>query len=138
MNIVQQIVGLIAGLIFGVGLSFAGMTDPEVVRAFLNPLGDWNYSLMFVMGSAIAVTAPAYYFIFKREKPLFSDSFQISELKQIDKKLIFGGVLFGVGWGVYGLCPGPAIVQLLSFQMEIIIFVLAMILGMIITEKVSA
>lgn len=137
MRVSQSVSSLLAGVLFGVGLALSGMLDPEIVKAFLNPFGDWNYSLALVMASAIGVTAPAYYFIFKRERPVLSDKFHISDLKHIDKKLIAGGVLFGVGWGVYGLCPGPAVAQLLSVQLEVFVFVLAMTAGMMLTEKYS-
>ncbi|PCI46084.1 MAG: YeeE/YedE family protein [Moraxellaceae bacterium] len=137
MKLSQIIVSLVSGMLFGIGLALSGMMDPKIVTAFLNPFGDWNYSLAFVMASAISVTAPAFYFIFKKNKPILDDSFYVSDLKNIDKKLLIGGALFGIGWGIYGLCPGPAIAQLFSYQPEIIIFVFAMMGGMLATEKLS-
>lgn len=137
MNIPQVLASLASGILFGLGLALSGMMDPKIVIAFLNPLGDWNYSLAFVMASAISVTAPAFYFIFKKDKPILNDKFYISDLKNIDKNLLIGGALFGIGWGIYGLCPGPAIAQLLSYQPEIIVFLVAMMGGMLATEKFS-
>jgi len=137
MKHLQIITSIFAGLLFGLGLALSGMLDPAIVTAFLTPLNNWDYSLILVMGSAIGVTAPSYYFIFKNKAPLFDTEFHISQIKQIDKPLITGAALFGIGWGIYGLCPGPAIAQLFSFQFEPILFILTMALSMFITDKFS-
>lgn len=137
MKLLPALSSLIAGTIFGLGLAFSGMTDPSVVLSFLDPLGDWNYSLMFVMASAIIVTASGFRFIFKREAPILESQFFLANQTQIDKRLLAGSALFGIGWGIYGLCPGPAIAALSSLNSQALIFVVSMAVGMILTEKIS-
>lgn len=100
---------LIAGLIFGLGLTVSGMVNPAKVLAFLDVLGDWDPSLAFVMGAALAVTAIGYRFAWRRPSPVFADKFQLPGNRAIDTRLAVGSALFGAGWGLVGLCPGPAL-----------------------------
>ena len=99
----------IAGLIFGVGLTISQMINPAKVLAFLDISGDWDPSLAFVMGGALITTFIGYKFILRNSTPLFEKGFQLPTRKDIDAPLIIGASLFGIGWGLVGLCPGPAI-----------------------------
>jgi len=128
-NIFQVLSALGAGLLFGQGLIVSRMIDPKKVMDFLDIFGDWDPSLAFVMVGAIAVTSIGYRVLFKRQKPLFADMFRLPVSTQIDRKLIGGAALFGVGWGLAGLCPGPALVDLGLGLTSVSIFVLFMILG---------
>jgi len=105
----RSLAALASGLVFGVGLTVAEMTNPAKVLAFLDLLGDWDPSLAFVMGAALAVTAAGYRIVWRAAKPAFGERFQTPENREIDARLAAGAVLFGVGWGLVGLCPGPAI-----------------------------
>ena len=105
----SNIVTLAVGLIFGFGLALAGMTHTEKVLGFLDVAGNWDASLLFVLGGAVCVTLISFRFILKQAKPVFAPTFLLSELHQIDKSLVVGAALFGIGWGISGYCPGPAI-----------------------------
>jgi uncharacterized membrane protein YedE/YeeE len=119
-----------AGLVFGIGLGLAGMTQPSKVIGFLDVLGAWDPSLAFVMIGAIAVHFSLSRLIRRRERPLLDARFHWPRARDIDRKLVIGSALFGVGWGLGGFCPGPAIVTLGSGSMAAIVFVGAMGLGM--------
>ena len=121
---------LLAGLVFGLGLIAAGMTDPMKVRAFLDLTGAWDPSLALVMGAAIAVGLPATLIARRRGRSWSGAPFEWPQSNAIDARLIGGGVLFGIGWGLAGLCPGPALVALGSGWGEAAIFVAAMLGGM--------
>jgi len=122
---------LICGLLFGAGLTVSQMVNPDKVINFLDVTGNWDPSLAFVMGAALLVFTPGYFFIIKsRDKPVLAPSFFIPTGKLIDRSLIIGAVLFGVGWGLSGICPGPAMTNLLGGETKIIIFVIAMLFGM--------
>ena len=108
----QLLTALAAGLLFGAGLVISGMTQPQKVLDFLNPLGQWDASLAFVMVGAIGVHASAYRLIRRRNTPLFAPAFRRPSRSAIDGQLLLGASLFGVGWGLSGYCPGPAIVSL--------------------------
>jgi len=118
-----------AGLLFGQGLIISRMIDPKKVMDFLDISGDWDPSLAFVMIGAIAVTSIGYRFLFKANSPLFADLFRLPLSKQIDSKLIGGAILFGIGWGLAGLCPGPALVDLSLGLPSVMLFVVAMVIG---------
>jgi uncharacterized membrane protein YedE/YeeE len=122
--------GLTAGFIFGLGLCLSGLADPAVVQGFLDVAGVWNPTLLFVMGAALTVTLIGYRLVFGRGRPLFSPRFNVPTAKVIDAALISGAVIFGVGWGLAGYCPGPAVVSLASGRPEVFVFVAAMIAGM--------
>jgi uncharacterized membrane protein YedE/YeeE len=121
----------VSGIIFAVGLSISGMTDPMKVKGFLDIFGDWDVALAFVMIGAIGFNFFAFKVI-KKGKPLFSASHSLPSRKDIDSKLILGSALFGVGWGLVGICPGPAIVNLATLEANAIVFVVSMSAGMLI------
>ncbi|MEK6245712.1 MAG: DUF6691 family protein [Pseudomonadota bacterium] len=118
-----------AGFLFGIGLWVSGMANPKKVLGFLDITGDWDASLMLVMGGAVAVTLVAFRFVLRRPAPLFDKRFFIPETKSIDFPLVAGSALFGVGWGIAGYCPGPALTALSTLSSETIVFVIAMIAG---------
>lgn len=127
------------GLLFGVGLIVAGMSDPAKVLNFLDvaAIGStWDASLMFVLGGAIAVTAVGYRLVMRRGQPLFDTQFHLPASDRIDRAVLVGPAIFGIGWGLVGLCPGPALVFLGTGRTEAIVFVLAMLAGMIIARQI--
>jgi uncharacterized protein len=133
----KNLIAFIVGLIFSIGLGYSGMTQPHVVKGFLDVFGDWNYALIGVMGGAIAVHAVVYALVKHRTSPLLDTKFHLPTRKDIDKKLILGAALFGLGWGWAGICPGPGIVSLVSGEKEIFIFIISMIVGMILFKFVE-
>ena len=132
----SRVTSLIAGIIFGIGLTISEMINPAKVLGFLNLFGGWDPSLAFVMIGALIITMP-FIFIFKKQKPLFAESFSISQKKDLDNKLIIGSVLFGAGWGLAGLCPGPAISSLALMNISSVIFIVAMFLGFYLTKFIQ-
>ncbi|MDC1135224.1 YeeE/YedE family protein [Alphaproteobacteria bacterium] len=120
----------ISGIIFGIGLALAGMLNPAKVAGFLNIFGLWDPSLMLVMAGGIAVNAAGYFLFLRSGKPLFASSFSLPEARQIDKKLIIGSVLFGVGWGLAGLCPGPVVASIGLDPLSILPFLAVMLAGL--------
>lgn len=129
MNVI--IASLLSGLLFGFGLIVSGMSNPARVLNFLDFSANWDATLAFVMGGAIAIAAPGIYWVRKRNKPLFADNFDIPTSKVIDSKLITGSAMFGIGWGISGFCPGPAVVAIASLQSDVLLFVGAMVVGML-------
>lgn len=126
----RNIAALIAGLIFGLGLTTSEMVNPAKVLAFLDLFGNWDPSLAFVMGAALIVTAMGYRLVWTRGRPVFADRFQVPGDRQIDTRLAVGAVLFGIGWGLVGLCPGPAISALTLGGAPVLLFLGAMAVGM--------
>jgi uncharacterized protein len=126
----RLIVALVAGLIFGVGLAVAEMVNPPKVLGFLDFTGDWDPSLLFVLGGAVVVTFIAFRFILKRDMPVFDNRFSLPNKTHIDGGLIVGAILFGIGWGLVGLCPGPAIAALAYGMEESVWFVVALLAGL--------
>lgn len=120
----------LTGLIFGVGLILSGMSNPLKVQNFLDVFGTWDPSLALVMGGAILIGIPGFFFVAKRKRPLFFHSFFAPAGGGADKKLIAGAAMFGVGWGIAGFCPGPAIVSVSLLNMNTLYFVGPMLLGM--------
>ncbi len=120
----------LVGLLFGLGLCLSGMTDPRKVLAFLDLAGDWDPSLAFVMGGAIIVAFVGFRVAGRRATSLSGEPFHLPAAKTIDARLIGGSLIFGAGWGLAGLCPGPAITDLGYFDGRIVLFVLSMIVGM--------
>ena len=118
------------GLIFALGLGIAGMTQPGKIVGFLDVFGNWNPSLMWVMVGAIAVHSLTYRLVIKRPSPILAGTFQIPTRKDIDVKLIAGAVLFGIGWGISGFCPAPAITSLVALDPNTYVFVGSMIFAM--------
>ena len=125
----KEFLSLFSGVIFSIGLIISGMINPNIVKGFLDIFRDWNYSLIFVMAGAIGVNIITFNLILKK-RPLLSDSFILPLKTQIDKNLIIGSMMFGAGWGLVGICPGPAIVNFATFKVQILIFIAAMTTGM--------
>ena len=125
-----QITALISGLIFGIGLAVSGMLDPSKVTGFLDLFGVWDPSLAFVMGGGVVVNFIGYRLLLKRGKPLFAATFNLSDKTAIDRPLLLGAGLFGVGWGIAGLCPGPGVASLLLTPEKAGGFVAFMIAGL--------
>ncbi|URD61113.1 YeeE/YedE family protein [Sphingomonas sp. KRR8] len=121
---------LLSGALFGGGLTIGGMTDPARVRGFLDLFGSWDPTLAFVMGGAVIVMAIAWSLQARMARPLFGERFALPDRTDFDGKLITGSALFGIGWGLGGLCPGPAIASLALAPAAVFPFVGAMILGM--------
>ena len=121
---------LFAGLLFGTGLILSGMANPTKVQNFLDVFGTWDPSLAFVMGGAILVTAPGFWFVQKRSTPFFHDMFHLPTSNDVDARLLTGAALFGVGWGLGGLCPGPVVTSLPFATTGVLVFVPTMLVGM--------
>lgn len=125
----KTVVSFACGFIFALGLGLSGMTQPSIVKGFLDVTGQWDWQLMGVMIGAISVHALTYRLIMKRTSPILDVQFHVPKKTVISKKLILGAALFGLGWGWAGICPGPAIVALASGKTKIIVFVSSMMLG---------
>jgi uncharacterized protein len=127
---VKLAIPFIAGLLFAVGLAIGGMTQPAKVVGFLDLFGDWDPSLAFVMGGALAVNLAVYRFTqAKRERPVLDETFHLPTNTQITARLIIGSALFGIGWGLSGFCPGPALASVVTGTAPVLVFVLFMGLG---------
>lgn len=124
----STILSFLLSLIFGFGLGISGMTNPKNVLGFLDVFGNWKPALIFVMGAGILIATPIFMFAKTKSKPILQNDFPILPEK-IDFNLIFGAIIFGIGWGIAGICPGPAIVILPKFPIEILVFIGAMIIG---------
>lgn len=120
------------GFIFAIGLGISGMTQPQKVVGFLDAFGSWDPSLVFVMAGAVMVHFVTYRLIRKRNSPLLSAKWHVPTKTEITPALIFGSVLFGVGWGLAGFCPGPAVTSLASFEAKPLLFVASMLTGMLV------
>lgn len=133
----KLITALLSGLLFGLGLIWAGMSDPAKILAFLDISGHWDPSLLVTMAVAMSISGLAFFFAKKRKTSLLHCDMQIPTNKMIDKKLIIGGLLFGLGWGLAGICPGPAILLTGAGQWQGIIFTIAMLVGMWLFQKIN-
>ena len=120
-----------SGFLFGLGLAISGMTNPAKVVGFLDIAGNWDPSLMLVMVAGLGVTVPSFHLVLKRSQPLFNKQFFLPTRKDLDGKLIAGAALFGIGWGIAGYCPGPALAALVSLNSNVILFCAAMVVGMV-------
>lgn len=125
----HNLAALMAGLLFGFGLAYSGMTDTNKVLGFLDIFGEWDYDLAFVMGGALLVSSFAFRLMKYRDSSMLDCPMHIPTNKKIDIQLIAGSCLFGIGWGLFGYCPGPALTSLIYFEPDTLIFVFAMILG---------
>lgn len=134
----QVLASLLAGLVFGLGLILAGMTDPAKVRGFLDLSGSWDPSLALVMGGAIAVAAPLFWWLERRGRSFDGHRLTLPPRSGITAPLIVGGLLFGAGWGLAGYCPGPALVALGEGRGDALLFVPAMLVGMALADAWSA
>jgi hypothetical protein len=126
----RLVAALLAGFVFGAGLAVADMTNPAKVQNFLDFLGSWDPSLALVMGGAVAVAAVGFAAARQRPMPLFGEAFEFPTRRDLDAELLGGAALFGVGWGLAGFCPGPALAALLQGVAAVYAFVLAMLAGM--------
>ncbi len=127
---------LFSGLLFGAGLTISGMVNPMKIMNFLDLTGSFDATLIFVMGGGLVVTLIGYQLLFRRGKPFLAEKYHLPNNKDFDLKLIGGATLFGLGWGLSGFCPGPAVASLVFGHSESIIFVVAMAIGMLITRLV--
>jgi hypothetical protein len=133
----DTLVPLAAGTIFGAGLALGGMTDPARVRGFLDLFGDWDPTLAFVMGGAVLVMALAWVVQRRMLRPVFAEGFALPDRNDLTPRLIGGSALFGIGWGIAGLCPGPGFAALAIAPASAAIFVAAMLAGMALVRLVE-
>jgi uncharacterized membrane protein YedE/YeeE len=134
----QILIPLLCGLVFGTGLAMSSMTDTQVVLGFLDITGDWNPALLMVMIGALAVTIPGFWLAQTRTAPLFSPQFFLPATRAIELKPLVGSVIFGIGWGLYGYCPGPALAGLGTLAWQPLLFVVAMAAGVWLEKVFSA
>jgi uncharacterized membrane protein YedE/YeeE len=127
-----SLAALVSGGLFGLGLALSGMTDPTRVLGFLDVFGDFDPTLAFVLGGAVTTTMVLFALVRRRERPVLADRFQVSALRAVDRPLLAGAALFGIGWGIAGYCPGPALAGLGVLSPEAMWFVPAMIAGMLV------
>lgn len=126
----QVLTSFLCGLVFGCGLVISGMTQPSKVLGFLDILGHWDPTLAFVMAGALAMSGAGYALARRFRRPMFAAQYLWPTRSDIDRSLVAGAMLFGIGWGLVGLCPGPALENLAGLSPRVILFVLAMIAGM--------
>ena len=131
------IAALIAGLVFGLGLILSGMGNPAKVQNFLDIFGTWDPSLGLVMGGAIAVGLVAFTWAKRRKTSALGEPMQLPTATVVDRKLLTGAAMFGAGWGLAGFCPGPAVMNLATLQMEVWLFVAAMLAGMVLQHATA-
>lgn len=132
------VVALGCGTLFGFGLALSGMADPARVLGFLNLAGDWDPSLIFVLGGAVGVALPCVLLQRRLSRPLLDTGFHLPDKTGIDRRLVVGSALFGVGWGLAGFCPGPAIATLSLGLAPVVLFVATMAAGMVLFDRVIA
>ncbi|EIJ47487.1 transmembrane protein [Herbaspirillum sp. GW103] len=137
MNFLRMLAALVAGLLFGLGLIVSGMADPAKVLGFLDLAGHWDPSLALVMAGAIAIGMPAFTLARRRSRAWLDAPMQLPATRTIDRRLVLGSLLFGVGWGIAGICPGPALVLLGMASGKGLIFVLAMLAGMLLFGRIE-
>lgn len=128
----RMLISFTAGVMFAVGLVISGMTNPNIVVGFLDLFGQWDMRLLFVMGGAVGVNFFFFRSILRRQRPFFSEGFSLPTKKDLDLKLITGSAIFGIGWGIMGICPGPGIVNLVTGKPLFLTFVASMLVGMMI------
>jgi hypothetical protein len=138
MSATARIMTFVCGLTFGLGLGIAGMTDANKVIAFLDVAGDWDPSLIFVMVGAMALHFVLFRWIIRRPSPLYASGFRLPTGLDVDARLIVGACLFGVGWGIGGVCPGPGLVSGASLTVEVWLFIGSMLVGMQIFDRAKA
>lgn len=131
------VISLLSGMIFGLGLTISQMVNPAIVRGFLDIRGTWNPSLIFVLGSAVSISLIAWRLRNYLAAPISGGSFPMDASTRVDYRLLLGAMIFGIGWGLVGICPGPAIVGISIGSKQIFIFVLAMVAGMFIYRHIN-
>lgn len=130
----QRLSILISGILFGIGLAVSGMINPAKILSFLDLAGHFDATLLFVMGGGLLTAMIGYHFVFKRKTPFFAGNFHLPTVKDIDLRLVGGSALFGIGWGVSGFCPGPAVASLAYGHWQSILFVVAMGAGALLAK----
>lgn len=130
----DKLTALLSGLLFGAGVTLSGMVNPMKVQNFMDLFGRWDPTLVFVMAGALAVTFAGYRLVLKAPRPRFAPAFIIPSLQAIDERLIGGAVVFGLGWGLTGFCPGPALASLVFGYWPSVLFVVSMAAGMAIAR----
>ncbi|WP_423187122.1 DUF6691 family protein [Alishewanella sp. d11] len=132
----KLVIAFLAGLLMSLGMAISQMIDPQKVLSFLNVTGNWDPSLIFVMVGALAVYSIGFYLVLKRPAPLFDKAFYLPTQQQLDKPLLIGAAVFGIGWGMVGYCPGPALSAVSSFSSGTLGFIAAMVIGWFIAKRV--
>ena len=132
----QVITALAAGTVFGLGLAMSGMLDPARVRGFLDIFGAWDPSLAFVLGGAVTVALAGMAVLRRLRRPAFDEGFHLPATSPIDRRLVLGSAIFGIGWGMAGFCPGPALASLSLGLAPVVLFVVAMLAGMTLHDRV--
>jgi uncharacterized membrane protein YedE/YeeE len=135
-TVLQVAAALASGIVFGFGLSLSGMLNPSRVQGFLDIFGAWDPSLAFVLGGAVLVAFVGVQVMKRMRHPAFDDSFHVPVNNRIDAPLVVGSALFGLGWGIGGFCPGPAMAALMIGLPETVVFVIAMLVGMTLHDRV--
>lgn len=135
MRVLQIVTALVAGLIFGFGLSLSGMLDPVKVQGFLDIFGNWDPTLAFVLGGAVVVAFGGVMLMRRMNRPVFEQTFHLPDAERIDGRLVLGSAIFGLGWGLAGFCPGPAVASLSLGLWQTGLFVLAMVAGMVLHDR---
>lgn len=138
MTIARMLVALVCGTLFGLGLSLSGMLDPVRVRGFLDLFGAWDPSLVFVLAGAVTVAAIGVAIMRRLARPVLATTFHLPASRRIDRRLLIGSAIFGIGWGMAGLCPGPAVASLALGLTSVVIFVGAMLVGMVVHDRLVA
>ena len=131
----EYLIVLFAGLLFGIGLALSGMNDTSIVQGFLDVFGVWDSRLIFVMLAALVVTVISFPLILRRQRPIFDSLFHLPKFHQIDGKLVIGAALFGIGWGLVGYCPGPAIASISYGYWQTAVFIVSMLIGALVCNK---
>tara|TARA_B100001123_G_C14999419_1_gene902906 strand:+ start:446 stop:856 length:411 start_codon:yes stop_codon:yes gene_type:complete len=133
----QKFLVLISGIIFGLGLTISNMTNPDKVLSFLDVFGNWDPSLIFVMGGAILFTSPLFFLLKKNNNLILADKLDLPKKNSIDKSLVVGSLLFGIGWGSVGFCPGPAISSIALLNPFSLIFIISLIAGFYLSKIIK-
>ena len=133
----QKILVLISRIIFGLGLTISNMTNPDKVLSFLDVFGNWDPSLIFVMGGAILFTSPLFFLLKKNNNLILADKLDLPKKNSIDKSLVVGSLLFGIGWGSVGFCPGPAISSIALLNPFSLIFIISLIAGFYLSKIIK-
>ena len=132
------LLALLCGLLFGFGLSLGGMTQPAVVLGFLDVFGHWDPRLAFVMAGAVLTTAVGYRLVLRRSRPLLADNFHLAAARRVDGRLLGGAAVFGIGWGIGGYCPGPALASIGGAMPSLLVLVVCMVVGWCLASRLPA
>jgi len=133
----KTLMGFVAGLLFSLGLAISGMTDPARVVGFLDIAGAWDPTLIFVLGGAVVTTFIGYRLVWKRDQPLFAGRFALPTRRDLDPRLLGGAALFGIGWGLSGYCPGPAVASIAGLSLPLAAMLVAMAAGWWVAKRLS-